>query len=125
MDTKERKAVTAQITGIFAKNGIDAKLIDDDDWEYDNSFTLKIAGFADYMIIGSSYGEIAWNIRQAAAHYDPEKEKQEWTPESQGYSKGTSFDDTQYSKPFDYINSQMRKILTVNFDSEINENCLC
>lgn len=125
MDTKERKAVTAQITGIFAQNGIDAKLIDEDDWEYDNSFTLKVAGFADYMIIGSSYSEITRNIRQTAAHYNPEEEKQEWTPESQGYSKGTSFDDTQYSKPFDYINSQMRKILTVNFGSGINENCLC
>lgn len=125
MDTKKRKAVTAQITKIFAQNGIDAKLIDDDNWEYDNSFTLKIAGFADYMIIGNSYGEIARNIRQTAAHYDPEEEKQEWTPEDQGYSKETPFDDSQYSKPFDYIDFQMRKILTVKFGSGINGNCLC
>lgn len=77
------------------------------------------------MIIGSSNSEITRNIRQTAAYYDPEEEKQEWTPESQGYSKGTSFDDSQYSKPFDYISSQMRKILSVNFGSGINENYLC
>lgn len=125
MDTKKRKAITAQITRILTRNGIEAKLIDDDDWEYENSFTLKIAGFAEYMIIVSSYDEITRNIRQTAAHYDPEEEKQEWSPETQGYSKNTSLDDPQYTKPFDYINTQMQKIQTVNFRKRINKNYLC